>query len=318
MPASGSGVNASSGPVAERRQPGRRRGRRPTAGTAPFPTSPNPADLQSVTGGRGDAGSIPNLKAEGHGRIHRRRRLRLDARSHGAPERRAQAWIGAAARSSTSRSRSRPIPIARTGVDPGRDNIVGTADDGIVEVWSVPRTYPTFGQVQPLTIEHRAGRRRRQVTGRSRRRRSKRYSNRAGRCWRRTRSIAATCETTSADPNPNHGALQLAELPQTLPGRAAERHLRAAVEDAGRVDVHRPAGRVLPAIVQVRNALNQLVNVIVEGQAGRYDWVKLIDLRLAKTVQVRQALVRGDVRPVQRYQLERRPAARHDQRHRTT
>ena len=32
-------------------------------------------------------------------------------------------------------------------IDPGRDNAVGTADDGIVTVWSVPRSYPTFGQV---------------------------------------------------------------------------------------------------------------------------------------------------------------------------
>ena len=53
----------------------------------------------------------------------------------------------------------------RTGVDPGRDNIAGTADDGIVEVWSVPRTYPTFGQVIRLDDQHRAGRRRGQVLG---------------------------------------------------------------------------------------------------------------------------------------------------------
>ena len=35
----------------------------------------------------------------------------------------------------------------RSVVDPGRDKIAGTADDGVLEVWSVPRTYPTFGQV---------------------------------------------------------------------------------------------------------------------------------------------------------------------------
>src|SRR5918994_1617307 len=39
----------------------------------------------------------------------------------------------------------------RTGIDPGRDNVVGTADDGIIEVWSVPRTYTTFRQVIRLT-----------------------------------------------------------------------------------------------------------------------------------------------------------------------
>ena len=45
----------------------------------------------------------------------------------------------------------------RTGVDPGRDNVVGTADDGVVEVWSVPRTYPTFGQVIRLTTNTAPG-----------------------------------------------------------------------------------------------------------------------------------------------------------------
>ena len=39
----------------------------------------------------------------------------------------------------------------RTGVDPGRDNVVGTADDGTIDVWSVPRTYPTFGQINQFT-----------------------------------------------------------------------------------------------------------------------------------------------------------------------
>jgi hypothetical protein len=36
-------------------------------------------------------------------------------------------------------------------------------------------------------------------------------------------------------------------------------------------------------IVQVPNALNQLVDIVVEGQAGRCDWVRLLDLRLSKT-----------------------------------
>ena len=38
----------------------------------------------------------------------------------------------------------------RTSVDPGRDNVAGTADDGVVEVWSVPRTHPNFGQLKTL------------------------------------------------------------------------------------------------------------------------------------------------------------------------
>ena len=33
-----------------------------------------------------------------------------------------------------------------TGIDPGRDNTTGTADDKVLTLYSVPRTYPTFGQ----------------------------------------------------------------------------------------------------------------------------------------------------------------------------
>ena len=36
--------------------------------------------------------------------------------------------------------------VTRTGVDPGPDNITGTADDQTLTVYSVPSTYPTFGQ----------------------------------------------------------------------------------------------------------------------------------------------------------------------------
>ena len=39
-----------------------------------------------------------------------------------------------------------------TGIDPGPDNVVGTADDGVVDVWSVPRANPNFGAVDTMYI----------------------------------------------------------------------------------------------------------------------------------------------------------------------
>ena len=36
--------------------------------------------------------------------------------------------------------------VATTGIDPGPDNRTGTADDKTLTVYSVPRTFPTFGQ----------------------------------------------------------------------------------------------------------------------------------------------------------------------------
>ena len=35
----------------------------------------------------------------------------------------------------------------RSAVDPGRDNVVGTSDDGVMYAWSVPASYPTFGKI---------------------------------------------------------------------------------------------------------------------------------------------------------------------------
>ena len=53
------------------------------------------------------------------------------------------------------------------------------------------------------------------------------------------------------------------------------------------------SGEYFSRIVQVRNALNTNVNVTVEGQAGRYDWVKLVDARLAKTVAIGKHSLEG-------------------------
>jgi len=39
-------------------------------------------------------------------------------------------------------------------------------------------------------------------------------------------------------------------------------------------------------VIQVRDALNTTQNLTVEGQAGRYDWVKLADLRLSKSLKL--------------------------------
>jgi hypothetical protein len=46
------------------------------------------------------------------------------------------------------------------------------------------------------------------------------------------------------------------------------------------------AGNYYGREVQVRNALNSLVNVRVEGQAGRYPWIKLWDNRISKIFRI--------------------------------
>ena len=53
------------------------------------------------------------------------------------------------------------------------------------------------------------------------------------------------------------------------------------------------SGAYFPRVVQARDALNTLVNVTVEGHAGRYDWVRLMNLRVAKTVRVGKHSIEG-------------------------
>ena len=50
----------------------------------------------------------------------------------------------------------------------------------------------------------------------------------------------------------------------------------------------------------MRNALNSTVTVVVEGNAGRYDWVKVWDNRFAKTFKLQQRhSPSGVARPLQ-------------------
>ena len=46
-------------------------------------------------------------------------------------------------------------------------------------------------------------------------------------------------------------------------------------------------------VVQARDALNSLVNLTVEGHAGRYDWVRLMNLRVSKVVKVGRHSLEG-------------------------
>ena len=40
-----------------------------------------------------------------------------------------------------------------TGIDPGRDNVLGTGDDRPLTVYAVPRTYPGFGQIAEQIVQ---------------------------------------------------------------------------------------------------------------------------------------------------------------------
>ena len=287
--ASGSGVNAASGPVASNVNPNASR-TFTYRWNGQIPYIPNEADLQNVTGSSRDTRLDPALKPAG-----------MDEYTFGAD-------IGLT-RDLTIRTNvvrkldwggSKEIDLALpyeaytdrvTAVDPGRDNIVGSADDGTLEVWSVPRTHPNFGQLRTLITNTAPGEGEDdywafEATA------SKRYSN----GW----SLLASYSWDRRDPknidprNPNEEAYRAQssngnlsgnfppEIPQTFHGVRLSGTYEMPYQITVASTFTGQQGEYFPRIVQARNALNQTVEVVAEGQAGRYDWVKLMDLRLSK------------------------------------
>jgi hypothetical protein len=167
----------------------------------------------------------------------------------------------------------------RTGVDPGRDNVVGTADDGTVDVWSVPRTYPTFGQVNRFTTNTAPNEGEDKywaIEATASKRLSGGWSLLGAYTWDRR-------EVHNNTPlNPNQARYNW-EQPESNQGVRLSGTLDLPWDAMFASTFTAQEGAYYPRVVQVRNALNSLVNVTVEGQAGRYDWVKLLDFRLSKT-----------------------------------
>jgi hypothetical protein len=287
--ASGSGVNAASGPVANAVNPATAR-TNTYRWTGAIPYAPNPADLQSVSGGRGDRRLDPGLDPAGvdefTGGVDLGVSKDLTVRLNVV---RKLDWGG-----SKELDLAQPFEAftdVRTSVDPGRDNVAGTADDGTVTVWSVPRSYPTFGQVSRNTTNTDPNEGEDKYWA---------FEATASRRYASGWSFLASYSWDRRDPrninprNPNEAAYRAQstsgaistdfppELPQTYQGV----RLSGTYELPWKILVASTftgqQGEYFPRIVQAPNALNQLAEVVVEGQAGRYDWVKLMDLRMSK------------------------------------
>lgn len=277
--AAGSGPSASSGPVAGSVNPA---ATRTTTyrwnGTIPY--VPNPADLQSVSGGGGGIRLLdPNLSPEGMDEftggvdlgINRDLTVRLNVV-------RKLDWGG-----SKTLDRAQPFEAfteRRTGVDPGRDNIAGTADDGIVEVWSLPLGHPGIGQINTFTTntDDNEGEDKYwafEATA------SKRYAN--GWSWLGSYSWDRRDVRNITPRNPNEQRYNW-EDPETHQGVRLNGTYELPWQFLVAATYTAQEGAYFSRVVQVRNALNQTVNVTVEGQAGRYDWVKLMDFRFSKVV----------------------------------
>jgi hypothetical protein len=183
------------------------------------------------------------------------------------------------------------------GIDPGRDNTLGTADDAVVKVYSVPRTYPTFGQIHEITTNAAPG------EGDDRYNAfeatfSKHYSH--GWSLLGSYSIDHRDAKNIDARNPNEalygiGTTGVWALPETYQGVRLSGTYELPWQMLLASTFTAQQGEYFNRVIQVRDALNTLVNLTVEGQAGRYDWVKLADLRFSKSVKIKSGSLEGMV-----------------------
>jgi len=289
--ANGSGVNSSAGPVANSVNPAATLISTYTRWDGSIPYTPVAANLTGVTGQSRDSRLDPALKGEyldeytggvdiGFGRDMS---IRMNVVRKGD-------YRG-------SKALNVALPFEaftdmRTGVDPGRDNIIGTADDGVVQVWSVPRSYPRFGQVESLFTNAASGEGDDRFTA---------FETTFSKSHTNGWSLLASYQIDKRDlknhapRDPNEaaygvisGGVNVPELPETYQGVRLSGTVNLPWKMLVSSTFTGQQGAYYNRVVQVRNALNTLVNVTVEGQAGRYDWVKLSDFRLSKSVSIRQ------------------------------
>jgi hypothetical protein len=183
--------------------------------------------------------------------------------------------------------------VASTGVDVGRDNVRGTADDRTLTLYSVPRA------LAGETIERFV-----QMTGDESKNKydalgvtfNKQYSNN----WSFLTSFDASYRDLKeiAPRNPNEELYGPSDFDDVRAGqggyRLREPEWSYALRLSGTYQL--PLGLLYASTfsaqsgewfgrdVQIRDANNTTVTIRVEPQAGRYDWVKLWDNRISKRI----------------------------------
>ena len=178
-----------------------------------------------------------------------------------------------------------------TGIDPGRDNVTGTADDQTLLIYSVPRTFPTFGQVIERVVQ----------TGEDEGRNSydaygitfnKQYSNNYS--FLVSYNIDYRNLKDNNPRNPNEA------LYGPGAGTGANTYTRAgqswnhSFRMSGNYQLPwglmygssftAQSGDYFVREVQIRDALNTTITIRTENQAGRYEWVKIWDNRISKRI----------------------------------
>jgi hypothetical protein len=183
-----------------------------------------------------------------------------------------------------------------TGVDPGRDNVVGTADDRALTIYSVPRTYPTFGQTIERVVQQSGneGKHKYNAFGLT-------FNKQLSSNWSFLTSFdASRRDLKEIDPrNPNEALYGPGDFDTAVAGTTTGNPYRHRAPDwsyalrlSGTYQLPwgiqygssftAQSGEYFGRDVQVRNANNETINIRVETQAGRYPWVKIWDNRISK------------------------------------
>ncbi len=170
----------------------------------------------------------------------------------------------------------------RSGIDPGRDNKPGTADDGILYVWSVPRSYPTFGQVNQFTTNRRNNESSSLYTGYEltfNRQHADKWSFLAG----YTISYRKGGVIDSLTPN---ALFYTHVVPSWDQGFKMNGTYDLPYGFRYGATFNAQSGDWYGRTVQISNALNSNVSVLVEPHVERYGTVMLWDNRISKTVKI--------------------------------
>lgn len=167
----------------------------------------------------------------------------------------------------------------RTAVDPGPDNIVGTADDGVMYAWSLPVGSPALATVNELTTWSDARTTYNAFEGTF----SRRYANGWSMLASLTADVADPKNATPQNPNAEFYNWELKRWNYGVKVNGSY-DLPWGIGFASTFNAQ--SGEYYSRTAQMRNALNSTVTIVVDYNAGRYDWVKLWDNRFTKNFKV--------------------------------
>ena len=170
----------------------------------------------------------------------------------------------------------------RSAVDPGRDNVTGTADDGVMYAWSVPNTYVNFGKIINLTTQVGKNEGNDLYTAYD-----FAFNKNFSKGWSFLFGYVADFAKVRGNIPTNPNALfynwQLPSWNYEVKVNGTY-SLPWGLKYSGTYQIQ--SGAYYGRSAQMRNALNSTVTVQVEGRVGRYEPVRLWDSRVSKTFKI--------------------------------